>query len=90
MTSSPSVAVYAHIGKPPCLPYRYERVLRVGDDKACEGHAPAVFTDNPLKAILKEGETFEELCRKVQYCEITWPQCYVMGEPIRIKTCGTK
>lgn len=47
---------------------------------------PAAQRNHPVKAVLRDGETFRELARKVEYCEITWPQCYVMGEPIRIKT----
>lgn len=49
---------------------------------------PAAFSRNPVAAVLKEGESFEEFRRKVQFCEITWPQCYTMGEPIRIKQTG--
>jgi hypothetical protein len=42
----------------------------------------AALADNPVKAVLKAGETYEELRRQCQYCEITWPQCYVFGPPI--------
>lgn len=54
-------------------------------------HAPAAHRDHPIKAVLREadGETFAELARKIEYCEITWPQCYVMGEPIRLSTDKT-
>jgi hypothetical protein len=55
-------------------------------------HTPAAHRNHPIKAVLREaeGETFAELARKIEYCEITWPQCYVMGEPIRIKTDETE
>ena len=46
---------------------------------------PAAFTHHPLNAVLKDGETFEEFSRKVQFCEITWPQCWVIGEPIYLE-----
>jgi len=31
-------------------------------------------------------EEAREIGKRVEFCEITWPQCYVMGEPIRLKT----
>ncbi len=48
----------------------------------------AANRNHPIKAVLREadGETFAELARKIEYCEITWPQCYVMGEPIFLTT----
>lgn len=44
--------------------------------------------ENPVKSVLREadGETYRELVRQVEYCEITWPQCYVMGESIHLTT----
>jgi hypothetical protein len=49
-------------------------------------NVPAAHRNHPVNAVLRDGETFRELAKKVEYCEITWPQCYVMGEPIRIYT----
>ena len=46
---------------------------------------PAAQQNHPVNAVLRPDETFRELARKVEYCEITWPQSYVMGEPIKIK-----
>lgn len=40
--------------------------------------------NHPLLAILSKREV-EELCRKVQLCEISWPQCYERGEPIQLE-----
>jgi hypothetical protein len=39
-----------------------------------------------LEAVLRPGETLASIGKRVEFCEITWPQCYVMGEPIRIYT----
>ena len=49
---------------------------------------PAAHQNHPVNVVLREadGETFAELARRVEYCEITWPQCYVLGEPIFLTT----
>jgi hypothetical protein len=47
---------------------------------------PAAHRDHPVNAVLRDGETFRELARQVEYCEITWPQCYEMGEPIYLES----
>lgn len=47
---------------------------------------PAAHRDHPIRLVLRDGETFRELAKKVEYCEIGWPQFYEMGEPIRIYT----
>jgi len=31
-------------------------------------------------------EEFRQIVKQVQFCEISWPQCYEMGEPIRLTT----
>ena len=49
-------------------------------------HKPATHRDHPINSVLRLDESFRELARKVEYCEITWPQSYEMGEPIRLKS----
>jgi hypothetical protein len=75
---------------------RFESRLRAeGEAKAyqtvlfwveCQQRKPAAHQDHPIAAVLRDGETFRELARKVEFCEITWPQCREVGEPIRIYT----
>jgi hypothetical protein len=47
---------------------------------------PAAHRNHPINAVLRPDEPFRELARKVEYCEITWPQSYEMGEPIQMMT----
>jgi len=47
---------------------------------------PAAWQKHQIMAVLRDGETFKGLAKQVQYCEISWPQSCVMGEPIRIQT----
>ena len=49
-------------------------------------HKPATHRDHPINSVLRSDESFRELASKVEYCEITWPQSYEMGEPIRLKS----
>jgi hypothetical protein len=49
-------------------------------------HKPAAHRNHPINAVLRPDEPFRELARKVEYCEITWPQSYEMGEPIQMMT----
>jgi hypothetical protein len=51
---------------------------------------PAVHRNHPINLVLRPDESFRELARKVEYCEITWPQSYIIGQPIRISTDTTK
>ena len=51
-----------------------------------EQEKPAAHRNHPINAVLRDGETFKELAKRVEYCEITWPQCIVWGEPIRLKS----
>lgn len=50
-----------------------------------DNNRPAAHRNHPINAVLRPDESFRELARKVEYCEITWPQSYEMGEPIRIQ-----
>jgi hypothetical protein len=49
---------------------------------------PAAHRDHPINAVLRPecGETFRELARQVEYCEITWPQCWMGGEAIYLES----
>lgn len=47
---------------------------------------PAVHQANPIASVLRDGETVASVARAVEFCEIGWPQCYEVGEPIRISS----
>ena len=49
-------------------------------------HAPAAHRGHPIQSVLRDGETFRELARKIEYGEISWPQCWERGEEIRLKS----
>ena len=42
----------------------------------------------PIASILTPAE-LAELSRKVQYCEVTWPQHYAKGDPIYMATINS-
>ena len=48
---------------------------------------PAAYCNHPINLVLRpeDGETFEKLAKQVEYCEISWPQSYLFGEPIYIR-----
>ena len=47
---------------------------------------PAAWRNHPILAVLREGESFRQIAKQVEYCEIGWPQCYELGQPIRLYT----
>ena len=47
---------------------------------------PAAHRSHPIQSVLRDGEMFRELARKIEYGEISWPQSYIMGDPIIINS----
>ena len=44
---------------------------------------PQAFHKQPLMAVCSADE-FAQIARRVQFGEISWPQCWEQGEPLRL------
>jgi hypothetical protein len=50
---------------------------------------PAAFHKHPVMAVMESEEEFRRIRTQIGLCQITWPQCYTMGEPLRLTRSAT-